>query len=81
MAWSTGKRDADRSRLRQFSALSPDRCATVVCEEATMRVLMVEDEVRLADTVRRSLDAEGFNIDVVNNGVDGLWRPRRTPTP
>ncbi len=39
-----------------------------------MRVLMVEDEVRLADTVRRGLAVEGFNVDVVHNGVDGLWR-------
>ncbi|NMR21225.1 response regulator transcription factor [Cellulomonas fimi] len=39
-----------------------------------MRVLMVEDEVRLADTVRRGLAAEGFNVDVVHDGVEGLWR-------
>jgi len=41
-----------------------------------MRVLMVEDEVRLADTVRRGLAVEGFNVDVVRNGVDGLWRAK-----
>ncbi|WP_127131853.1 response regulator transcription factor [Georgenia sp. SYP-B2076] len=38
-----------------------------------MKVLVVEDEVRLADTVRRGLVAEGFNVDVMHNGVDGLW--------
>ncbi|MGI8694908.1 MAG: response regulator transcription factor [Geodermatophilaceae bacterium] len=37
---------------------------------------MVEDEVRLADTVRRGLAVEGFNVDVVHNGVDGLWRAK-----
>jgi two-component system OmpR family response regulator len=41
-----------------------------------MRVLMVEDEVRLADALRRGLAAEGFNVDVVHDGVDGLWRAR-----
>lgn len=41
-----------------------------------MRVLMVEDEVRLADTVRRGLKAEGFNVDVVHDGVEGLWRAK-----
>ncbi|RPF28024.1 response regulator transcription factor [Georgenia muralis] len=41
-----------------------------------MRVLMVEDEVRLADTVRRGLAAEGFNVEVVHDGVEGLWRAR-----
>ncbi len=39
-------------------------------------MLMVEDEVRLADTVRRGLAVEGFNVDVVHNGVDGLWRAK-----
>jgi DNA-binding response OmpR family regulator len=43
-----------------------------------MRVLMVEDEVRLADTVRRGLAAEGFNVEVVHDGVEGLWRARET---
>ncbi|GAA1622566.1 response regulator transcription factor [Kribbella alba] len=38
-----------------------------------MRVLVVEDEVRLAETVRRGLAAEGFNVDVVYDGEEGLW--------
>ena len=38
-----------------------------------MRVLLVEDEDRLAETVRRGLIAEGFTVDVARDGVDGLW--------
>ena len=38
-----------------------------------MKVLVVEDEVRLAENVRRGLAAEGFVVDVVHNGVDGLF--------
>ena len=38
-----------------------------------MRVLLVEDEVRLAENVRRGLDAEGFVVDVVHNGDEGLF--------
>ena len=38
-----------------------------------MRVLVVEDEVRLAETVRRGLAAEGFNVEVVHDGPEGLW--------
>lgn len=41
-----------------------------------MRVLLVDDEVRLAEGVRRGLEAEGFVVDVAHNGVDGLWRAR-----
>lgn len=37
-----------------------------------MRVLLVEDEVRLAETVRRGLVAEGFVVDVEHDGLDGL---------
>jgi DNA-binding response OmpR family regulator len=43
-----------------------------------MRVLIVDDEVRLADGVRRGLEAEGFAVDVAHNGVDGLWRASET---
>jgi DNA-binding response OmpR family regulator len=38
-----------------------------------MRVLVVEDEVRQADALRRGLEAEGFAVDVATNGTDGLW--------
>ncbi|MEZ0366523.1 response regulator transcription factor [Mycobacterium sp. pUA109] len=37
-----------------------------------MRVLLVEDETRLAETVRRGLVAEGFVVDVEHDGLDGL---------
>lgn len=33
-----------------------------------MRVLLVEDEVRLAEHVRRGLSAEGFVVDVIDDG-------------
>jgi len=39
-------------------------------------VLVVDDEVRLADGVRRGLEAEGWAVDVANDGVDGLWHAR-----
>lgn len=41
-----------------------------------MRVLLVEDEVRLAGTVRRGLEAEGFAVDVAHDGKEGLWKAR-----
>ena len=44
-----------------------------------MRVLVVEDETRLAETVRRGLVNDGFVVDVVHNGVDGLWAASESP--
>ena len=41
-----------------------------------MRVLLVEDEAGLADSVRRGLAAEGLAVDHVSDGLDGLWRAR-----
>lgn len=41
-----------------------------------MRVLVVEDERRLAAAVRRGLQAEGFAVDLAHDGVDGLHRAR-----
>ncbi len=37
-----------------------------------MRVLIVEDEERLASTLQKGLRAEGFVVVHVSNGVDGL---------
>ena len=37
-------------------------------------MLLVEDEVRLAENVRRGLAAEGFVVDVVHDGAEGLFR-------
>ncbi|WP_309647419.1 response regulator transcription factor [Nocardioides sp.] len=44
-----------------------------------MRVLLVEDEVRLAETVRRGLVAEGFVVDVCHDGMTGLEEAETTP--
>jgi DNA-binding response OmpR family regulator len=38
-----------------------------------VRVLLVEDEVDLAETVRRGLARDGFVVDVVHNGEDAVW--------
>jgi DNA-binding response OmpR family regulator len=39
-----------------------------------MRLLIVEDERRLALSLARGLSAEGFAVDVVHDGRDGLHR-------
>jgi two-component system OmpR family response regulator len=38
-----------------------------------MRVLVVEDEIRMARLVKRALDEEGHAADIARNGTDGLW--------
>ena len=44
-----------------------------------MRILLVEDEKVLADTVRRGLINEGFVVDVMHDGVSGLSAATENP--
>jgi DNA-binding response OmpR family regulator len=44
-----------------------------------MRLLLVEDEKMLAETVRRGLTNEGFVVDVTHDGVSGLWAATENP--
>jgi DNA-binding response OmpR family regulator len=44
-----------------------------------MRVLVVEDERRLAEGLRAGLVADGFAVDVAYTGTDGLWLAREEP--
>jgi two-component system OmpR family response regulator len=44
-----------------------------------MRVLVVEDEIGLAETIRDGLTREGFTVDLAHDGVDGLWLATETP--
>jgi len=37
---------------------------------------VVDDEERLAKSLARGLEADGFDVDVVHDGTDGLWRAR-----
>ncbi|WP_427017331.1 response regulator transcription factor [Pseudarthrobacter sp. P1] len=44
-----------------------------------MRILLVEDEKPLAETLRRGLGNEGFIVDVTHDGVSGLWAATENP--
>lgn len=52
------------------SSSSPDEAAP------TSTVLMVEDEVALAEGVARGLRSEGFEVEIANDGLTGLERGR-----
>jgi DNA-binding response OmpR family regulator len=44
-----------------------------------VRVLVVDDEVRMAEAVARGLREEGFVVDVAHDGVEGLYRASEEP--
>lgn len=39
-----------------------------------MKLLVVEDDTKIAASLKRGLEAEGFTVDVAQNGDDGYWR-------
>ena len=44
-----------------------------------VRILVVDDEKRLAAGLKKGLEAEGFATDVALTGTDGLWMARENP--
>jgi two-component system OmpR family response regulator len=44
-----------------------------VRDTLSMRVLVVEDEIRMADVIRRSLVREGLAVDVATTGERATW--------
>jgi two-component system OmpR family response regulator len=39
-----------------------------------MKVLLVEDDTKIATAVKRGLEAEGFSVEIASDGDDGFWR-------
>ncbi len=44
------------------------------CDTGVVRILLVEDERPLAEVVRRGLTRDGFDVDVLHDGQEALWR-------
>jgi len=42
-------------------------------EDVAVRLLVVEDEKKLAASLKRGLEADGFAVDVALDGTDGKW--------
>lgn len=38
-----------------------------------MRLLVVEDDVKMASLLKRGLEREGYAVDLAANGDDALW--------
>ncbi len=45
-----------------------------------MRILIVEDEKRLADILRKGLEEEGYAVDLAYDGEDGLFMAQNEPS-
>ncbi len=76
---TAGRSPGERSHTFAVSGLRAtvlSNLSAADCTIGAVRVLVVEDEERLAAAVRRGLVAEGFDVDVTGDGNDALWRAR-----
>jgi DNA-binding response OmpR family regulator len=44
-----------------------------------VRVLVVDDDVGLAEAIAEGLGDDGFDVELSHDGLDGLWRARERP--
>jgi two-component system, OmpR family, response regulator len=44
-----------------------------------VRVLVVEDEARIARVLKRGLEEEGYAVDIAGDGPEGLWMATANP--
>ena len=44
-----------------------------------MRVLVVEDDERMAGLLRRALEEDGYAVDLAHDGPEGLWMATENP--
>ena len=71
--------DASIDRVTARRSVAPDRVgpdtprASAVSYDAPVRVLVVEDEAKMASLVKRALEREGYAVDVAGTGTDALW--------
>jgi two-component system OmpR family response regulator len=42
--------------------------------EAEVKLLLVEDDAKIAGAIKRGLEGEGFDVEVAADGNEGLWR-------
>jgi DNA-binding response OmpR family regulator len=43
------------------------------CETSEVKILIVEDEPRLAASLRKGLRADGYSVEIAGDGEQGLW--------
>ncbi len=49
--------------------------------DPTIRILLVDDEVRLTELLRLELNVEGYEVEVASDGATGLIKARSKPEP
>jgi len=70
LCWSTYEPSADTSLTGSSHCQQGVRLGW---NNARVKILLVEDDKKIATNVKRGLEAEGFTVEIAFDGVDGLW--------
>src|SRR5664279_4166874 len=68
-----------RSRSRRTGQRTHTSDTSTVRKVLAMRVLVVEDELRMAALLKRGLEEDGYAVDVAGNGPDAVWQATECP--
>lgn len=58
---------------------SDTRLSEAIRKTAVVRILVADDETGVTSALRRGLTADGFAVDVTDNGEDALWLAGQNP--
>ena len=61
-------------RFQKLDLMSLDLCSALVQKRGAMRILVVEDSVRLREAVAKALRRSGYVVDESGDGEDALWQ-------
>ena len=61
-----------KSDMTMATSLSPTTAGTEVQTYRPMKILLAEDETRIAEFVRKGLEEQGFTVDLSQDGEDSL---------
>src|SRR5262249_35493960 len=51
----------------------PTGLPPVASYDSAVRILVVEDETKMATLLRKALEREGYAVDLADNGTEALW--------
>lgn len=80
IAWASDLRPKrERQSARCFRGLAFRLSSDLVGETVVVKLLLVEDDKRLAVSLRKGLVAEGHSVEIANDGEQGLWMAQSEP--
>ena len=80
IAWASDLRPKrERQSARCSRGLAFRLSSDLAGKTVVVKLLLVEDDKRLAVSLRKGLVAEGHSVEIANDGEQGLWMAQSEP--